>query len=222
MSETDFRARITPRGTNGTSTGGVGSEGKLQQLFGNGEITKPLVDKRALVFPYTPTIQVTGNAEYEEYTFTHAIYKYNAYSRSYISEIVLTCDFTSQTEDEARHTLACMHFFRTVTKSYFGIRAGNAALAGTPPPIVNFSYLGEKMFRNVPVIIKSYTYALQPDVDYVRVDTGNGLTYVPSYVNITLTMDVNYNPKTLRDGFSLDAFRQGNLLARGDGNTGFI
>jgi hypothetical protein len=216
----DFRARITPRGTGNTATSGAGAPSRLENLFGSGDITRPLRDKRGLVFPYTPTIQVTGNAEYEEYTFTHAIYKYNAYSRSYISEIVLTCDFTSQTQEEAEYTLGCMHFFRTVTKSNFGRQGGN--LAGTPPPIVNFSYLGEKMFTNVPVIIKSYTYALQPDVDYVAVEVDGKTTYVPTFINITITMDVNYNPRTVRENFDLAKFRNGDLLADRDGNTGFI
>jgi hypothetical protein len=197
--ELDYRASIRPFS-------------RQSGIFGTGEIMEPLRKRNMLVFPYTPVMQLSGNSEYEEYTFTHSNYKYNAYARSYVGEIVLTADFTSQTLDEAKYTLAAMHFFRSITKSYFGT---TDALAGAPPPVVKFNYMGNQQFKDVPVIIKNYTYTLQPDVDYVTVVDGNINTSVPTFLNIALTMDLYYNPRTLKDTFSLQKFRNGTLLQDG-------
>ena len=197
----DYRAKLKPFRTSSS-------------IFGDGSGPMgPLSKRKELVFPYTPTIMVSGNADYEEYNFTHSIYKYNAYTSSSVSEISVTCDFTAQTTTEAAYLLACMHFFRSVTKSYFG--ASNGALAGAPPPIIKFDYLGDQMFKNVPVIVKNYTYVLEPAVDYVPVPVSNKLSYVPNRVSITVTLDVYYNPRKLRDKFSLAEFRNGTLLQDG-------
>jgi len=197
----DYRATIQPLGSS--------------SIFGENsvDIMGPLYERNALVFPYTPTVMASGNADYEEYNFTHSIYKYSAYSNSSVSEISVTGDFTAQTDNEARYLLACMHFFRSVTKSYFG--SSNGALAGAPPPIVKFDYLGDQMYKNVPVIIKNYTHVLEPAVDYVPVVVGNKTSYVPTQVSMTITMELYYNPKLLRDKFNLQDFRNGKLLQDG-------
>ena len=181
---------------------------------GRNEIMDPLAKSKRLIFPYTPTIQVGGGADYEQYSYTHTNYNYNAYNRSAPSEITITGDFTAQTTSEAAYLLAVMHFFRSVTKSYFG--ASTPERSGTPPPVVLFNYLGQYMFNDVPVIIKNYAYTLQPDVSYIEVPFKN--TSVPTYVNITVTIEASYPPKSIRDEFNLDDFRSGSLVR----DKGFI
>lgn len=194
------RARISPLGA------GI-------NLFGSGAIMAPLQRRNSLVFPYTPTIQLSSNADYEPTNIPHTVYKSQSYSKSYVSEITLTADFTAQTTSEARYMLAAMHFFRSVTKSYFG--ASNGDLAGSPPPVVRFDYLGNQMFNNVPVVVKTFSYTLPPDVDYVIINEDGLNTQVPSFVTLMIVMEVYYNPIKLRDTFSVAAFRDGSLLNQG-------
>lgn len=186
-------------------------------LFGDGDIMLPLRagQRNKLTFPYTPTIQMGGSAEYEEYTFTHSIYKYNAYSKSAVSDIVLTADFTAQTDEEAKYMLAALHFMRSNTKAEFGVKAGPKA--GTPPPVMLFNYLGAYQYKDVPVVIKDFNYTLLPDVDYVVVLVDGKESKVPTMLNLTITLSPYYNPKLLRKEFSLDDFKNGSLLNTGEG-----
>ena len=184
-------------------------------------ILNPLYGKNGLTFPFTPTVQFGGVAEYEEYSFTHSIYKYNAFTKSYPTEISVNGDFTAQTVEEARYLLAVMHFLKSSIKSYFG--TSNTTRAGTPPPVLLFNYLGENQFKNIPVVIKNYNYTLEPNVDYVPVVFNNNTSWVPTKINILITLDTYYNPNTLRDKFNLDSFLQGKLLNGTDGsNEGFM
>lgn len=194
------RARISPLGS------GI-------NLFGNGAIMEPLQRRNSLVFPYTPTLQVGATAEFEPSNISHTVYKSQSFTKSFVNELVLTAEFTAQTTEEARYMLAAMHFFRSVTKSYFGVQ--NGALAGSPPPVVKFDYLGDQMFNSVPVVIKGFTYALPPDVDYVIINESNLNTQVPAHITMTITMDVYYNPYVLREVFSVAKFRDGSLLSGG-------
>lgn len=183
-------------------------------------ILKPLIDRGALVFPFTPVVTYSGTVDYESYDFTHTNYKYNTFTKAYPSEITLTGTFTAQTTSEAAYMLAAMHFLRATTKSYFGAQGPSSSDAtksksGTPPPILLFDYLGQYMFQKVPVIITQFTYTLESDVDYVLV-VGRD-TRVPTQIEITVTLETQYNTKVLRDNFDLDKFRSGELL-----NKGFI
>ena len=183
----------------------------------------PLHRTMGLVFPFTPVVSVGATVSYEEYAFTHSIYRYNSYNKSAPNEISISGDFTAQTINEAKYLLAVMHFLKSASKSYFG--ASNAQKAGIPPPVLHFNYLGENQFKNVPVIIKNYSYVLDSDVDYVKVEIPLGFlnadnsyegvtrtSWIPTRVNISITIDPYYNPNMLRDQFDLDKFIQGKCL----------
>jgi len=192
----------------------ISAMGNGALIFGGaGAIMAPLRERGELIFPYTPALQVGSTAEYEPSNISHTITKNQSYTKTFINEIVLTADFTAQTITEARYMLACMHFFRSVTKSYFGETNGD--IAGAPPPVVKFNYLGDQMFNNVPVVIKSYAYTLPPDVDYVLIDQDGLNTQVPAQVSISITMDVYYNPLMTRKIFNLASFKNGDLLSNG-------
>lgn len=167
-----------------------------------------------IIFPFTPTITIGGNAEYDEYALTHTNYKYHAFSRSSPDDIQIIGVFTAQTPREAEYLLAVMHFLRTITKSFFGKgNAESSILPGTPPPVMLFNYMGKYQFNDVPVVLSNYTYILEPDIDYVEVDSRD--TRVPSEVTITVNLKPYYNPKQLRDNFDLELFRRGDLITKG-------
>jgi hypothetical protein len=187
-----------------------------------------------VLFPYTPSVSTGYAADYDPSAFIHTNYGYNAYIRSYPKPISMSAEFTAQTTNEALYLLAVLHFFRSVTKMYFGINPYNKA--GTPPPTLIFNYLGEYQFNNVPVVVKNFDFTYEANIDYVPVSTssysysttGNdmlnlpsgssgGYSYVPTHLTVNIEMDTQYTPINLRNKFNLDKFRQGKLV-----NEGFI
>jgi hypothetical protein len=191
----------------------------------------PLYSTNGVLFPYTPSISTGNVAEYDPSAFIHTNYGYNSYIRSYPKPISISAEFTAQTNDEALYLLAVIHFFRAVTKSYFGINPYNKA--GTPPPTLLFNYLGQHQFNNVPVLVKSFDYTYEANIDYVPVYTGSsvdfssnigvslptansdGYSYVPTHMTVSLELDTQYIPIKLRNEFNLDEFRAGKLYNKG-------
>jgi len=222
----DQRARLQPKDI-----------AKAQSILGphsTDNLLYPLYSTNGVLFPYTPSVTTGSVSEYDPTPFIHSNYNYNAYVRSYPKPIGITAEFTAQSNDEALYLLAVIHFFRSVTKTYFGVNPYNKA--GTPPPTLVFSYLGEYQFNNVPVIIKSFDYTLAANIDYVAVDTTGtksiysenigttlpaanykGFTWVPTHVSVSLELETQYIPIKLRNQFNLDEFRSGKLV-----NNGYI
>jgi hypothetical protein len=219
MPQVDYRARLTNK------DGAPGAD----EIFGpddNSNILKPLRQTGGVLFPYTPAITAGNEAEYEQNAYVHSIYGYNAYVRSFPKSIGITAEFTAQTAKEAYYMLAVIHFFRFVTKSYFGVQTYTKS--GTPPPVLIFNYLGDYLFSNVPVVVKTFDYTLPADVDYVPINTtafspGNtsgttttkGWTYVPTHISVTLSLDTQYTPYNIRKEFNLESFRDGKLMDKG-------
>lgn len=223
MTTYDHRARLQPKNID-----------QAYDILGERRDTNilyPLYSTHGVMFPYTPQITTGVAAEYDSTAFIHTNYNYNAYVRSYPKNISIAAEFTAQTHDEALYLLAVMHFFKSVTKSYFGVNPYNKA--GTPPPVLVFSYLGEHQFNRVPVVVKSFDYVLPNDIDYVPVNTtdktlyspdiginlprsnSNGYTYVPTVLSVTVELDTQYAPIRLRNEFNLDLFRSGKLMDKG-------
>lgn len=228
MPQQDQRARLQPKvmrdGNRAESLSVLGPKDKSNILF-------PLYQTGGVLFPYTPTVSTGSVAEYDNTPFTHSIYDYNAYIRSYPKPITISAQFTAQSNDEALYLLAVIQFFRSVTKSYFGVNPYNKA--GIPPPVLLFNYLGEYQFNNVPVIVKYFDYTYDANVDYVAVDTvqnqiysanmgvslpaanSGGYTWVPTLLTVNLELSTQYVPITTRDEFNLDSFRSGKLVNKG-------
>lgn len=226
MPQQDFRARLQPK-TPSAELDILGPNENANILF-------PLHSTHGVLFPYTPSVSAGNVAEYDPSAFIHSNYSYNAYVRSYPKPINITAEFTAQTNDEAMYLLAVLHFFRSVTKSYFGINPYNKA--GTPPPVLKFNYLGEHQFNNVPVIVKNFDYTYEANIDYVPVNTAGltdrytyvenrrvtlpasssgGYTHVPTHLTVNLELDTQYIPTELRNEFNLDDFRAGRLYNKG-------
>lgn len=228
MAQQDLRARLQPKNfvQQDTDNDVLGIKSPTNILF-------PLWSTRGILFPYTPSLATGSVTEYDQTSFIHSNYGYNAYVRSYPKPISMSAEFTAQTTDEALYLLAVLHFFRTVTKSYFGINPYNKA--GTPPPTLLFNYLGQYQFNNVPVVVKSFDYTYEANIDYVPVNTtafsavsnslfksvslpptqSAGYTWVPTHLKVNLEMDTQYIPIQMRNEFNLDEFRTGGLLNKG-------
>jgi hypothetical protein len=139
-------------------------------------ILKALRTTNGVIFPYTPNIQTNYNANYDKYELTHSNHRGYFYKNSSVADIQITGTFTAQDTAEATYLLAVIHFFRSVTKMFYG----QDQQRGAPPPLCFLDGMGQYQFNNHPVLVSSFQYNLPADVDYIRVDPNNqGLSLAP-------------------------------------------
>jgi hypothetical protein len=129
-------------------------------------ILNPLQETNGVIFPYTPSIQVNYVANYETFDLIHSNYKSYMYKNSSVEHLSISCEFTAQDTYEANYLLAVIHFFRSVTKMFYG--KDDQPKAGVPPPLCYLNGLGDFQFNQHPLLITSFTYVLPNDVDYIR------------------------------------------------------
>jgi hypothetical protein len=129
-------------------------------------ILAPLAATDGVIFPYTPNIQVGYSAAYDATSPTHSNYKIYQYTNSSVDNVSITCDFTAQDTFEANYLLAVIHFFRTLTKMFYG--QDQNPKPGTPPPLVFLYGLGAFQFNAHPLVVTNFNYNLPNDVDYIR------------------------------------------------------
>jgi len=186
-------------------------------------ILSPLVynggDKLGVVFPLTPTIQMSHSANYGTYDVTGSIYQQNYYINTPNPPMSVTALFPANTEEEARYSAAALHFFKTCTKSDFGASAGTTA--GTPPPILKFTAYGSIHAQNVPCVIRNFTYTLPEDTDYVEIDIAGDKHAIPTLSLLSIELVPQLPPKAVKDQFDIRKFASGNLM-RGGNSGGFI
>ena len=137
---------------------------------GEAGILKPLYDTDGVIFPYTPSIETSYNANYEMYDLTHSNFRGYFYKNSRVNDINIRATFTAQDTQEAAYLLAVIHFFRSVTKMFYGAKD---AYRGAPPPLTYLSGLGAYQFNNHPCVVSQFNYSLPPDVDYIRANAPN-------------------------------------------------
>ena len=135
----------------------------------NPGILAPLKASDGVIFPYTPAISTSYNAEYDVQDLTHSNYRGQFYKSSNTGDISINGTFTAQDTLEAEYMLAVIHFFRSVTKMFYG----QDAERGAPPPLVYLFGLGQYQFNNHPCLVKSFNYSLPTDVDYIRTQPNN-------------------------------------------------
>lgn len=152
----DWRVRLSLAPNSGYLYNALNVQGILQ----------PLIQTNGVVFPYTPSIQIQYNAHYDSYDLTHSNYKIQQYKNSSVDNIMISCDFTAQDTAEANYLLAVIHFFRSVTKMFYG--QDSIPKIGTPPPLCFLTGLGSFQFDNHPLAITNFAYSLPTDVDYIR------------------------------------------------------
>ena len=134
-------------------------------------LLQPLKVTNGVIFPYTPAISTAYKANYSSYDLTHSNYRGYFYQNSYVDVINMTATFTAQSTSDAAYVLAVIHFFRSVTKMFYG----QDAKRGSPPPLVFLSGLGDYQFNNHPCLVQQFNYTLPPDVDYISSGTPNNL-----------------------------------------------
>lgn len=132
-------------------------------------ILTPLRETNGIIFPYTPSIETNYNANYEKYDLTHSNYRGYFYKNSAVNDINIRGTFTAQDTTEADYLLAVIHFFRSVTKMFYG--QGN--LRGSPPPLVYLSGFGDYQFNKHPCLVSNFSYSLPDGVDYIRAGAPN-------------------------------------------------
>lgn len=230
------------------------------------KLLAPLAASDGVVFPYMPSIGTTYTANYDQTDLVHSNYKGYFYRNSAVDAVSITGKFTAQDTFEATYMLAVIHFFRSVTKMFYG----QDWQRGAPPPLVFLSGLGEYQFNNHPCVVNSFNYSLPADVDYIRTKPNNynvdlssretkpisgpfseilgvvnrlknaalpkgavrpqpeqGLvtaqsvnntqnsTYVPTSIDITITLLPIQTRKQISQGFSVQEFSKGTLLRKG-------
>ena len=211
-------------------------------------ILSPLKATDGVVFPYTPGINISYAANYDGVSPTHTNFKINQYKNSMIASIEVSADFTCQDTKEANYLLACIHFFKSMTKMFYG--QDKNPRNGTPPPLGFFHGLGTFQFNRHPIGITNFAYSLPKDVDYIRatntdvgegivantliggqlspggskppakfaVSDSTGITYVPTKMTITLSCVPILSRNTISNKFSLEQYAKG-ALTRGDKNN---
>ena len=132
-------------------------------------ILAPLAKTGGVIFPYTPKIDINYKANYSPYDLTHSNYKGYFYQNSYTDAVNMSATFTAQDSAEADYLLAVIHFFRSVTKMFYG----QDAERGAPPPLVFLTGLGQYQFSAHPCVVSSFAYSLPADVDYIRARSVN-------------------------------------------------
>jgi len=133
------------------------------------QLLKPLMNANGVIFPYTPSIAVNYTANYDKTELTHSNYRGYFYKGSAVGDVTITATFTAQDTAEAQYLLAVIHFFRSVTKMFYG----QDAQRGAPPPLLYLVGLGEFQFNGHPCVVSNFQYTLPTDVDYIRASSPN-------------------------------------------------
>jgi hypothetical protein len=132
-------------------------------------ILAPLFETDGVIFPYTPSIETSYTANYDKYDLTHSNYRGYFYKNSAVNDINIRGTFTAQDTNEADYMLAVIHFFRSVTRMFYG----QDALRGAPPPLVYLSGFGQYQFNDHPCLVSNFSYSLPDSVDYIRAGAPN-------------------------------------------------
>ena len=132
-------------------------------------ILAPLAKTDGVVFPYTPTIDTSYVANYTKTDLVHSNYRGAFYQNSAVQDVSIRGMFTAQDTSEAAYMLAVIHFFRSVTKMFYG----QDSQRGAPPPLVYLSGFGDYQFAGHPCVVTNFAYTLPSDVDYIRANNPN-------------------------------------------------
>jgi hypothetical protein len=176
-------------------------------------LQSPLRGTDGVVWPYTPTINVSYSAAYTAQTLAHTNYAQQSYNMSTIDQITVTGIFTANTPAEAQYMLAMISFLRSATKMFFGEDTNR----GTPPPVMRFSAHGPHMFNSVPVVVTNHTQDFEGTVDYIDAPSigssgkYSNISRVPSQMTVYVTL-MPVISRTAQTRFSLAKYARGELI----------
>jgi hypothetical protein len=180
------------------------------------DILAPLQQIGGVLFPYTPAIQFAHKANYEIQHLVHTNYGVPQYSYSSVDNIGLTADFTANTPAEAEYIVAVIHFFRSVTKMFYG----QDQAAGTPPPVLYLNGHGPFLMDLIPVVVSSFDYSLPTDVDYISCSVAGEKQRVPTQMSVQVSMIPTYSRNNISNNFGLTEFSNGGLIVGSNGSSG--
>jgi hypothetical protein len=176
--------------------------------FLNNGVLSPLQQSdSALIFPYTPTVSLTGSAMYDEQAVTHQNYQFVYFQNGKSEQIQIAAPFNVEDMEQGAYWIAAVHFLRSATKMF----SGNDFFAGNPPIICKLNGYGNFVFKNIPVVIRSFTFDLPQDVNYINV---GGQSWVPVKSTLNITLQPIYSRTQVRQ-FSLSEFVNGNYVDKG-------
>lgn len=193
-------------------------------LYASSPLLAPLVTTAGFVFPYTPSVVFQHSADYDANQPVHTNYPFYSYSGSKVDSIMLTGNFHVQNALEARYWVACLHYLRSVTKMYYGQGSANQ---GNPPPVVRLNGYGDYVFKQVPVVIQTFSLDMGAETDYIAtglgspninggVEAGQGVAYAPVESQFAITCVPIYS-RSQQEAFNMNDFVQGNLILNGRG-----
>lgn len=211
----DDRVRISHLA--GYNPGGGGATGGVAggAASGGGPYTgiqAPLKETGGLMFPYTPSIQISQDVDYGVMQMVHSNTDYHYFNRSPNASVNITGKFTVQNQYEGRYAIACLQFLRTVSKMNFGQKD---QFAGLPPPILALSGHGTYMFNKVRVFVKTHSYNYDENMDIVDVKLDSGNVKLPAMFTLSVSLTTQPTPNMMRTEFTLEEYRSGALLAKG-------
>ena len=244
--QTDFRVKITlpaESSLNQTFFGGSRQQFLNNRTRSNNTLLFPLAEEGGVTFPLTPGIIIQHAASYNAMALTHSNYPFHAYAHSEVPSFTITGEFPVQNYEDAQYWVAMLHFFRSVTKMFFG---GDDALKGNPPPILQLNGYGNHVFNNVPVVVTNFNVDMRADVDYICTtqntrageggvntralynDLNPGLvsnpdansTWAPALSTVVLQLQPVYSRESVKK-FSMRDFVNGNLSGGGN-RVGYI
>ena len=199
------RARLT------LAPGGASNRSSRNQFYFDGPAS-PLRQHNGILFPYQPDITYSQSVNYSPYDMTHTNYTFNAYRNTPSPTIQMTVQFASITQEEGEYTLGALHFLRSVSKMFFGLKdLGGNPSSGTPPPVLRFSAFGEQQFNNIPVVLESFSTTYDSGVDLKDI---NG-TQVPTIMNFFIGISVQNNPDRQKREYSTHNFINGSGYKQG-------
>ena len=144
--------------------------------LGPNALQHPLIETNGVIWPYTPQITVTHNAQYTTAHLTHSNYSAQFYNNSEVADIQISGDFTVQNMEDGQYLMAAVYFLRSATKMFFG----QGSNVGNPPPMVFLDGYGSHYFPHVPCVITQFSHTLPNEVDYIQVPISKTtLTEVP-------------------------------------------
>jgi hypothetical protein len=206
----DWRARLRPKKGGENTFYAKSSKDNFEDYM-----LRPIEESGGLVWQYTPTLMVQGQTNYNQAHLQGMNYQINTFENSTPPMFPLSSDWTANDIYEARYLLAVFTFLKICGKGFYGDSAVESGMYGTPPPVLLFSYLGDHMFNDVPVVVTSYNIVLPEEVDYVPVKIGTTTTYVPTRCNIMVNMEATYTPQKLRRKFDLARLTSGDAYKDG-------
>lgn len=148
-----------------------------------------------LIFPYTPTISISGGASYEEVPITHQNYSFFAYQNSKAESINISAPWYNEDAMQGMEWVKAVNFLRKSVKMFPD---------GNPPFICKFDAYGDHVFNAIPVIVRSFTVDLPNGVDYIAA----GSDHVPIKSNFNVSLQPIYSREEVK-GFSLSSIHNG-------------